>query len=195
MFAMKRLFILAGANGSGKSTIARVLLPSEGVDYVNPDDIAREMNPHDLTSVKIAAGREALRRIDDLMKWGKAFAIESTLSGLAYARKLEQARQMGYETILAYVYIDSADACIARIATRVKSGGHPVPDADVRRRYLRSKRNFLNVYTPLADHWMLYYNGGADLMLVAHGNGETKVLSPERFAAFKEDLCLTSSKR
>lgn len=192
---MKRLFILAGANGSGKSTIAKVLLPSEGIVYVNPDDIARELNPQDLTAVRVSAGREALHRIDDLMTRGESFAIESTLSGLAYVRKLEQARRMGYETILAYVYVDSAEVCIARIAARVRSGGHLVPNADVRRRYVRSKRNFLDIYAPLSDHWMLYYNGGADLTLVAHGNGETKVLSHERFAAFKEGLCPTLLKK
>ena len=92
--------------------------------------------------------------------------------------------------VLAYVYVDSSDVCIARIAARVKNGGHPVPDADVRRRYTRSKRNFLDVYAPRVDHWMLYYNGGADLTLVAHGNGEVIVLSQERFDAFKEDVCL-----
>lgn len=192
---MRRLFILAGANGSGKSTIARALLPSEGIAYVNPDDIARELNPRDLTSARVSAGREALHRIDDLLTRGESFAIESTLSGLAYVKKLEQARQMGYETVLAYVYVDSADVCIARIAARVKCGGHPVPDVDVRRRYARSKRNFLDVYAPMADHWMLYYNGGSDLTLVAHGNGKVTVLSHERFAAFKEELCLTSSRK
>lgn len=67
---MKKVFILAGANGSGKSTIAKVLLPTVGIAYVNPDDIARELNPSDLTSVKIAAGREALRRIDEMMARG-----------------------------------------------------------------------------------------------------------------------------
>lgn len=157
---MKRLFILAGANGSGKSTIAKVLLPSEKIDYVNPDDIARELNPQNFTSVKIAAGREALRRIDDLIIRNKSFAIESTLSGLAYVKTIERVKRAGYTTIV-----------------------------DVRRRYVRSKRNFLDVYASLVDHWMLYYNGGSDLSLVAHGNGSVNVLSQERFSAFKEDLC------
>lgn len=186
---MKRLFILAGANGSGKSTIAKVLLPSEKIDYVNPDDIARELNPQNFTSVKIAAGREALRRIDDLIIRNRSFAIESTLSGLAYVKTIERVKRAGYTTILAYVYVDSADVCIARIIARVKNGGHPVPDVDVRRRYVRSKRNFLDVYASLVDHWMLYYNGGSDLSLVAHGNGGVNVLSQERFSAFKENLC------
>jgi len=186
---VKRLYIIAGANGSGKSTIARVLLPMEGIVYVNPDDIARELNPHDLLAVRLAAGREALRRIDALLDRGESFAVESTLSGNAYAAMLERARAFGYETMIIYVFVDSAEVCIARIATRVKNGGHPVPDEDVRRRYLRSKRNFLNTYAPLADHWTLFYNGGSEFALVAHGNGKTTVLSQERYDAFKEDTC------
>ena len=51
------MYILAGANGSGKSTIASVLLPTKSIVYVNPDDIARELNPADLTAVKIEAGK------------------------------------------------------------------------------------------------------------------------------------------
>ena len=185
------MFILAGANGSGKSTIAKVLLPTVGIVYVNPDDIARELNPSDFDAVKIAAGRETLRRIDELMARGASFAIETTLSGLSYVKMIKRARQSGYEIILAYVYVDSSDVCIARIASRVKNGGHSVPDADVRRRYARSKRNFLCVYAPLADHWTLYYNGGSDITLVAHGNGCLSVLSQERFDAFKGDVCQT----
>lgn len=191
MCGMKQMFVLAGANGSGKSTIAKVLLPTVGIVHVNPDDIARELNPLDFASVKIAAGRETLRRVDELMTRGASFAIETTLSGLAYVKMIERARQLDYEIILAYVYVDSSDVCIARIASRVKNGGHSVPDADVRRRYVRSKRNFLGIYAPLADHWTLYYNGGSDITLVAHGNGALSVLSQERFDAFKGDICLT----
>ena len=134
---MKRLYILAGANGSGKSTISKVLLPSEGIVYVNPDDIA----------------------------------------------------VAGYETVIAYVFVDSPEVCIARIAARVKNGGHYVPDEDVRRRYQRSKENFIHLYAPLVDHWMLYYNGGTDGILVAHGNGEINVVLKERYEAFMEGIC------
>jgi len=188
---MKRLFIIAGANGSGKSTIAKVLLPTEGIVYVNPDDIARELNPGDLLAVRIAAGREALKRIDTLMDRGESFAIESTLSGNAYVATLERARSLGYETTIVYTFVDSAEACIARIAARVKSGGHPVPDEDVRRRYLRSKRNFMNAYAPLADHWMIFYNGENAPVLVAQQNrgSEIDVLTPKLYNSFAEGIC------
>ena len=87
---MKRLYILAGANGSGKSTISKVLLPSEQLVYVNPDDIAKELNPDNPTAARIEAGRETLRRIDELLTEGESFAIESTLSGNTYVKVLER---------------------------------------------------------------------------------------------------------
>ena len=54
---------------------------------------------------------------------------------------------------------------------------------------MRSKENFLNVYLKLPDHWMLYYNGGTDFMLVAHGNGAVNVVAQERYEAFVEGIC------
>lgn len=185
----RRLYILAGANGSGKSTISKVLLPEESVVYVNPDDIAKELNPNDPASARIAAGKETLRRIADLLESGKSFAIESTLSGTRYVNVLGQARDLGYKTTIAYVFVDSAEMCIRRIEARVKGGGHFVPAEDVIRRYSRSKENFLNIYRSLADHWSLYYNGGADFVLVAHGNGSLNVISKERYEAFVEGVC------
>ena len=186
---VKRLYILAGANGSGKSTISKVLLPAERIVYVNPDDIARELNPSDPTAARIEAGKEALRRIDELLAKGESFAIESTLSGVLYVKVLERAKSLGYETTIAYVFVDSPEVCIARIAARVQNGGHFIPDEDVRRRYVRSKVNFVGTYMPLVDHWMLYYNGGTDFILVAHGNGAINVVAQERYEAFVEGIC------
>ena len=186
---MKRLYILAGANGSGKSTISKVLLPTERIAYVNPDDIAKGLNPSDPAAARIEAGKEALCRIDDLLERGESFAIESTLSGNMHVKVLERAKSLGYETTIAYVFVDSPEVCIARIVARVRNGGHFVPDEDVRRRYVRSKENFLNVYSALPDHWMLYYNGGTDFVLVAHGNGAINVVDQERYNSFLEGIC------
>jgi len=187
---MKRFYILAGANGSGKSTVSRVLLPSEGIVYVNPDDIAKELNPQNPPAAKVEAGREALRRIDDLLLKGESFAIESTLSGVGYVGIIRRAKDLGYEVTIAYVYVDSPEFCLERIRIRVQNGGHDVPAEDVVRRFARSKQNFVSVYAPLVDHWMLYYNGANDFLLVAHGNGSRDVILKERFDLFMEDVCL-----
>jgi predicted ABC-type ATPase len=184
----KRLYLVAGANGSGKSTIARELLPAEGVPYVNPDDIARELCPAAPKTARVAAGREAFRRIGAFLDAGASFAVETTLSGLSHVRTLRRARERGYETTLIYIFVSSPESCIARIAARVKRGGHFIPDADVRRRYARSKRNFLEIYAPLSDRWPLLYNGSSQMDMVARkdSDGAVSVFSEPLHALFKE---------
>ena len=184
-----RLYILAGANGSGKSTISKVLLPSEGLVYVNPDDIAKELRPDNPSAAKIEAGKETLRRISSLFEGCESFAIESTLSGSVYVKVIERAKSLGYDVIIAYIFVDSPDVCIRRIEARMRNGGHFVPAEDVVRRYSRSKYNFVGLYRGMADYWLLYYNGGTDFSLVAHGNGDANIILKERYEAFMEGLC------
>ena len=185
----KTLYILAGANGSGKSTISKVLLPAEGVSYINPDDIAKDMLPQRPESAKVAAGRETLRRVSDCIERGVSFAIESTLSGTAYVKILRRAGELGYKTSIIYTFVDSAEVCLARIAARVRRGGHDVPADDVRRRYARSKRNFWNVYAGIADYWTLLYNGDAQVVMVARKNNDgIAIFSEMLLNRFKEGL-------
>lgn len=92
---MKTLYILAGANGSGKSTIAKELLPEENIVYVNADDIAKELCPENMQSVRIQAGKEVRARIDKLLAEGKSFALESTLSGMDISRPLKKPKKQG----------------------------------------------------------------------------------------------------
>ena len=185
-----RLYIIAGANGSGKSTISKVLLPTEGVAYVNPDDIARELCPKNPESAKIAAGRTALQKVASFLDRGVSFAIESTLSGSAYVNTIRRAKDLGYETSIIYTFVDSPEICIARIAARVKKGGHYIPDQDVRRRYARSTENFWRKYAPMVDYWTLLYNGDSQVVMVArkdNGYG-TAIFSDSLFKLFKGDL-------
>lgn len=184
----KKLYILAGANGSGKSTISRVLLPTESLVYVNPDDIARELNPSDPTAAKVEAGKATLRRIDEYFAAGTSFAIESTLSGNVYLKVLARAKELGYMTVILYTFIDNPEACIARIAVRVQAGGHYVPDEDVRRRFYRSKRNFWLRYKDHVDTWIIFYNGGPESVLVAYGSGDLHVVSEKHFELFRRDI-------
>ena len=136
---MKILYILAGANGSGKSTIAKELLPAENIVYVNADDIAKELCPENMQSARIPAGKEVHARIDKLLTEGKSFALESTLSGVGYIKTIEKARKLGYAVIIIYVFVATPEDCIGRIQMRIKNGGHPVPKEDVIRRFSRSK--------------------------------------------------------
>ena len=187
---VKRLYLIAGANGSGKSTIARELLPSEELQFVNPDDIASELNPANPEKAKVTAGKEALRRINALFDKNVSFAIETTLSGMVHIKTLRRAKELGYRSTIIYVFVDSPEVCIARIAVRVKNGGHYIPDDDVRRRYIRSKHNFLKVYAPLACQWTLFYNGASQTDMVARKDiaGHTTIFSESLYNLFTEGL-------
>ncbi len=187
---MKTLYILAGANGSGKSTIASELLPAENIVYVNADDIARELCPADMAAVRIQAGKELHARMDKLFSAGQSFALESTLSGVGHIKTIEKAHRLGYQVVIIYTFVDNPADCIGRIQMRVKNGGHPVPAEDVIRRFTRSKQNFWNTYKDLADAWVLYYNGGDDIIPVAEqAQGKAIVIFAENlYTMFTRNL-------
>jgi len=95
------------------------------------------------------------------------------------------ARDGGYSISIAFLYVDSADVCVARVAERVRTGGHDVPEADIRRRFTRSIRNFWTIYRELADNWVLLYNGNTALQDIAVGSGnQTAIRDSEFFATF-----------
>lgn len=68
-----------------------------------------------------------------------------------------------------FVFVNDADASLTRVAERVKGGGHDVPESDIRRRFLRTFRNFWQLYRPLADLWVVEYNGGSEPYDIAVG--------------------------
>lgn len=147
----KILYIIAGANGSGKSTLASELLPSENLDFLNADEVAKEICPENIESVKIKAGKIVLSRLEKLLNTEKSFAIETTLSGKNHIKTIERAKKIGYQVVLIYSYLDSPILCENRIKIRVLNGGHNIPKEDIIRRFYRSKKNFWNIYKNLVD--------------------------------------------
>lgn len=186
---MPRVIVLAGINGAGKTTASVDALSDErtGV-FVNADIIARGLNLLNPESVALQAGQVMWDRINALAAARENFAIETTLSGrtyFAWLRKLK--KEYGYETQLYYYWLRSAELAITRIAARVKSGGHYVPDATVRQRYQRSVSNFLNLYLPLFDQWDVYDNSNGKRILIATGNGhEYDVASEDEWKRFTD---------
>jgi len=185
----KILYLLAGANGSGKSTLAAKLLPVEDLDYLNADDIAKEICPDNIESVKIQAGKIVLKKIDTLLNKNKSFAIETTLSGKSHIKIIEKAKTSGYKTVLIYSYLNSPEVCETRIKTRVLNGGHNIPKQDIIRRFYRSKDNFLNIYKNLVDEWSLYYNGLSDYIWVAQSlSGRVEIFYEDLYNNFLKGL-------
>ena len=150
--------IIAGPNGAGKTTFAREFLPREAgiVHFVNADLIAAGLAPLQPAMANMKAGKVFFSELDRLSGDKVDFAFESTLSGLAYHERIKLWKRRDYRIELVYLRLDSPEIALKRIAARVREGGHDVPTADVRRRFVRSWRNFEHVYRPLCDAWWLY---------------------------------------
>lgn len=166
-----RCLLIAGPNGSGKTTFAREYLPNDAriMRFVNADLIAAGLSPLRPQAAAVAAARLMLSEIDRLTSERVDFAFESTLSGLAYARRLERMRAAGYHVEIIFLRIPSHRLALRRIAARVRQGGHDVPRADVIRRFTRGWTNFQSVYRPLADTWAVYENSGIRPFLIESG--------------------------
>ena len=124
---MPLLTVIAGPNGSGKSTLTRSV-DFEGRDrLVDPDAVARVLNPMNPAAAAIAAGREALGRVAGYLASGVSFAVETTLSGKGNLDLMATAKSRGYEIHLVFVGVDTPERCISRVRYRAARGGHSVP--------------------------------------------------------------------
>ncbi len=182
---MKELIIIAGANGSGKTTFSKQILAETGFAFLNADEIKKE-----LSVSKLQAGKEFFKRLDTFIETETSFVLESTLSGIYLEKAIEKAKQQGYVVRIVYVFLKSPNDCIQRIRLRVKLGGHFVPDEDVIRRCYRSKANFWTMYRKSAESWVMIYNSAdEEPQRVAIGTGENFVVELETlFNDFLNDL-------
>lgn len=169
----KELYIIAGANGSGKSTLAEIILKEKHLEFLNADEIAREISPNAVDKVPITAGKEYIKRLNCYFNKNKSFAVESTLSGKNIISVINKAKKQDYKIILVYIFLNSCTVCIERVNKRVKNGGHSVKEEDIIRRYYRSIANFEDIYKDIVDEWMLFYNGFEYIpFLVSYKNKE-----------------------
>ncbi len=169
--AHPRCVVIAGPNGSGKTTFAREYLARDAhmIHFINADLIAAGLAPLAPERAALSAARLMLAEIDRLTRAREDFAFESTLSGRAYVSRLERLKSSGYHLEIVYLRVASPRLALKRIAARVRQGGHPVPKADVLRRFKRGWRNFETVYRPLADAWAVYENSGVKPILLEQG--------------------------
>ena len=132
---MKKLFIIAGSNGSGKTTASYTILPEmlNCKEFVNADEIAKGLSPFQPESVAIQAGRLMLKRIDALLLSGKDFAFETTLSTRHFVNTIKEARKKGYYVTVLYLWLNSYKLAIERVKIRVEEGGHNIPEEVIKR--------------------------------------------------------------
>jgi predicted ABC-type ATPase len=163
--------VIAGPNGAGKTTFAREYLARDAhaIHFINADLIAAGLSPLAPERAALSAARLMLAEIDRLTAAREDFAFESTRSGRAYVSRLERLKSSGYHLEIVFLRVASTRLALKRIAARVRQGGHPVPKADVLRRFKRGLQNFESVYRPLADAWAVYENSGVKPILLEQG--------------------------
>ncbi len=166
---MPRLFVIGGPNGAGKTTSAMALMPEllECEEYVNADAIAQALSPFRPESVALQSGRLMLRRIRHLAGQKADFAFETTLASRSFAPLLSAWKGQGYAVTLLFLWLSSPALATHRVMLRVQSGGHPISDDVIIRRYWTGLKNLVSLYLPLADKWSIYDNSGARPRVVA----------------------------
>jgi predicted ABC-type ATPase len=144
--ASRRVLVIAGPNGAGKTTFAHEFLPAEAglISFVNADLIAAGLSPFDPDRAAVRAGRR-------------------------YARAIPRWQAAGYRVGMVFIALPSAEIALARVAGRVRQGGHSVPEAVVRRRFAAGRENFEQIHKGLVDEWRLYDNSGPRPVLVDQG--------------------------
>ncbi|MGB9429671.1 MAG: zeta toxin family protein [Gammaproteobacteria bacterium] len=147
--------VLAGTNGAGKSSIAGAFLRRAGGEFFNPDEAARRiLSAHPRLPAAEAnslAWKLGLQQLQDVIRTHRDYWFETTLGGRTVTATLVSAPAAGVDVRVWYVGLNSPELCIARVAARVKHGGHAIPEDLIRRRYDSSRLNLIRLLPHLAE--------------------------------------------
>jgi predicted ABC-type ATPase len=167
---MPTLYIIAGCNGAGKTTASKFLLPEvfHTDIFINGDIIAASINPDNPELAAMKAGRMMLEQIQQRLAAKETFAIETTLATRTYLNLVKQAQLLGYEVVLFFFYLPSAEMAKERVKLRVSKGGHNIPPDVVERRYVSGIKYFFE-YIQIVDNWYVYKNDQSPPILIAEG--------------------------
>lgn len=167
------MFVFAGNNGSGKSTIRNLIVDRLGVSVnIDPDALARKFNNGHPEKSKVSAGKEAIRITRECIQNKWDFTVETTLAGGNVVRQMKDAKEQGFKIIMFYVGLGDVRLNIERVALRVKNGGHHIETEDIVRRNVTSMNNLLS-HLDLIDQLIVVDNSKADgeLILEADQSG------------------------
>ena len=147
--------VIAGPNGAGKSTAAAHLPPAD-MAFINADEVAKTLPNYPSRDADLAAGRIVLEQMDEHERRRDEFAVETTLAGRTLAARVARLRTIGHRFRLAFLFVPDASISVARVAGRVRLGGHHIPEDTIRRRHGLGIANFFRLYQPIADDWAVF---------------------------------------
>lgn len=183
----KRLVVVGGANGVGKTTFAYQYRDEYKIDYLGADEITAQITTQKGENIELKAGKIFFLKLNEYVSQNKSLIIESTLSGVGLSKNFNEFKLKGYSIHIVYVFLDDVELCKNRISARVKKGGHTVPEKDIERRFHRSLLNFRKIYLPIADTWQIFYNGLKRPTEIAVGEAdEIMILDDEYYKIFLE---------
>jgi len=188
---MPRLYILAGCNGSGKTTASYTLLPEllKCREFVNSDEFAKSLSPFNPSAASVSASRYMLLKIRYLLSKRASFSIETTLATRSLLGIINQAKDLGYNVTLLYFWVSTPEFAIKRVQARVAAGGHNIPEDVVRRRYVMGLKYFFEIYAPVCDRWILADNTKTPFTVVAESNNiDTFIRDEQRYNTIR-DIC------
>ena len=153
---MPNLYIIAGCDGAGKTTVANTLLPEmlNCAEFVNPGSILAGLSYPNPERAIIETGRIALARIELLLQHREDFAVETTLAGKSYAGLIKKAQSAGYKVSLIFIWLNTPQLAIQRMADNVNGCRH-VPDDVIKRRFGRGRYNLHSIYIPICDFYTI----------------------------------------
>jgi len=156
------LYVLAGVNGAGKSSVGGHVLREAGLDWFNPDTFARglrELSGLSQAEANSQAWQEGVNRIRDALDQGRNHAFETTLGGNSIAALLHEASH-SHDVLMWFCGLSSPEQHIARVQARVRRGGHPINEADIRRRWPLAQQNLVRLMPMLGQ--LQVYDNSAD---------------------------------
>jgi predicted ABC-type ATPase len=153
------LYVLAGVNGAGKSSIGGHLLERAGLTWFNPDTFARELKAAtgcDQETANATAWQESMRRLGESIAKGSNHAFETTLGGNSVTATILQATKT-HDVLIWFCGLSSPELHISRVMARVAAGGHPIPEEKIRERYPLAQMNLIKLM-PHAARIKVYDN-------------------------------------
>lgn len=153
------IFVLAGVNGAGKSSIGGHLLSAGGLAWFNPDTYTRELLARTSLSLAEANARAwhvGRAMLEDAIAGRRNHAFETTLGASTIPSLLIEASAT-HDVYVWYCGLASVDLHLQRVAARVRGGGHDIPESKIRERWHASRRNLIRLMPHLA-HLQVFDN-------------------------------------